>query len=1038
MKTLSQLNTYALTTVTFTDEVLGVGQVLNNRYQINGLLDTSKPVMENIEKMCSAAGSWLSYDVHDGKWGVVINQTGTSVASFSDANILGNISVSGTGLTDLYNSVKVEFPRRELRDSADYVKIEIPSGDRNANEPDNTLNISYDIINDPVQANLLGFIELKQSRVDLVISFDTDYSYINLSAGDIIDVTNANLGFSNRLFRIVTISEQQDESGPLQLSITALAYDDSVYSTADLYRYTRSDENGIITIGSIGIPGTPQVTKYEVDARPRVIIESTAPTGVVEGLEYWLTTDFNEPDDANRSYTLIATKKPVGGGTYASGDTVSLDYDQLNTSNFYVKTRGFNAVTVGPYSTPSGLVEFTATQVTNAIGPDTTALGGLLGALSVLQLIKSVDGLFGNDSSSGSLFKKVFDLFKDVTGVDLIGENETLPLVTVVTPSSGPLTGGTEVTISGKRFDGASAVSFGGTSATSFTVVNSSTISAVTPAHAVGPVSVLVTNSSGTNSANSLYLYTEVPQPLPVITSISPAVGPIAGGTLVSITGQNLSSATNVTFNGVAGTGLAIVGESIQVTTPSSSSGPAVVVVTNTVGSGSASNLFTYQGATCSIAIANKYPPDRATYRDPVTNDTSDMAPITGSYYLIFGGQTFYGALTPGVSGKAKLYQSDGTLVEELTANQLIIQDNVVEFPFANRELGTDYYILMDEGMVYYCSCANPAINSPTTWNFNTPLYSTTPYSITPTTPTPVPVYTPTVSEFSPNGSNACLTDIIIFYNRQIVKGAGNAYVKKSADDSLVATVPIADAVMLSGAIKLPVKSSLEYSTQYYVEADAGYVKSYTVVDCYTSEGPAAAITKADNVSFTTTIALEFIELLADNKPSTNPDKVNPQTNIGLKFNKAISFTNTGTFTIYDSNGAVKQAIPVTTNFNDNKTSELIWIGTSSTASSVLNTVWINPTKDFTVGESYYIQATATCVQDSCGTGWTGISGTSIGWDVDNGPESTAAPVTTSSQYLEYTFDRAIEAGPGVINVYDAAGNVIATFSSDDPAVTIE
>jgi hypothetical protein len=186
MNSLSQLNTYSALSVAYDDQGTGA-QTLADRYQINGLLDTAQPVLKNIEKICSAAGSWLSYDIHDGRWGVVINNSGTSIASFSDTNIIGNINISGTGLTDLYNSVKVEFPHRDLKDSADFVTIEIPDGDRNSNEEDNSLQLTYDIINEPVQAQLLGFIELKQSRIDKVIKFQCDYSLFNLKAGDIID-----------------------------------------------------------------------------------------------------------------------------------------------------------------------------------------------------------------------------------------------------------------------------------------------------------------------------------------------------------------------------------------------------------------------------------------------------------------------------------------------------------------------------------------------------------------------------------------------------------------------------------------------------------------------------------------------------------------------------------------------------------------------------------------------------------------------------------------------------------------------------------
>ena len=48
-----------------------------------------------------------------------------------------------------------------------------------------------------------------------------------------------------------------------------------------------------------------------------------------------------------------------------------------------------------------------------------------------------------------------------------------------------------------------------------------------------------------------------------------------------------------------------------------------------------------------------------------------------------------YGPLTLG-SGNIKLYKSNGVLAETLTASQLIIDENLVEFPFSNRALSTD------------------------------------------------------------------------------------------------------------------------------------------------------------------------------------------------------------------------------------------------------------------------------------------------------------------------------------------------------------
>ncbi len=77
----------------------------------------------------------------------------------------------------------------------------------------------------------------------------------------------------------------------------------------------------------------------------------------------------------------------------------------------------------------------------------------------------------------------------------------TVPAVTSVSPTYGPVSTGTTITITGTGFTGATAVTVGGTEATSFTVVSDTEITATTPAEAAGTVDVIVTTPSGTSSA---------------------------------------------------------------------------------------------------------------------------------------------------------------------------------------------------------------------------------------------------------------------------------------------------------------------------------------------------------------------------------------------------------------------------------------------------------------------------------------------------------------------------------------------------------
>jgi len=85
------------------------------------------------------------------------------------------------------------------------------------------------------------------------------------------------------------------------------------------------------------------------------------------------------------------------------------------------------------------------------------------------------------------------------------------PAITSISPTSGTTAGGTTVTINGTGFTGATKVSFGGAgAATSFTVVSSTKITAVSPAAAAGEHGISVTTPAGTSASVAADNYTFV------------------------------------------------------------------------------------------------------------------------------------------------------------------------------------------------------------------------------------------------------------------------------------------------------------------------------------------------------------------------------------------------------------------------------------------------------------------------------------------------------------------------------------------------
>jgi len=167
------------------------------------------------------------------------------------------------------------------------------------------------------------------------------------------------------------------------------------------------------------------------------------------------------------------------------------------------------------------------------------------------------------------------------------------PAITTVDPSSGPQAGGTQVTINGSDFTGATQVDFGfGFHATTFTVVDDSHITATTAAHAPGLVDVFVATVDGLVSKPNAFTYIAAP----TVTGLSPTQGPAAGGITVTITGTNLLGATAVKFDTSPATYTVKSATKITAVLPAHAAGTVAVSV-STPGGTDQTQHFTYIAA---------------------------------------------------------------------------------------------------------------------------------------------------------------------------------------------------------------------------------------------------------------------------------------------------------------------------------------------------------------------------------------------------------------------------------------------------------
>ena len=163
------------------------------------------------------------------------------------------------------------------------------------------------------------------------------------------------------------------------------------------------------------------------------------------------------------------------------------------------------------------------------------------------------------------------------------------PVVMEINPKSGPMAGGTEVTITGENFvNGQTKVYIGGTQVTTFTVNSSESISAITPLSPPGTKNVTVVTPGGTSKVGVTFTYT----PSPIISRVSPSRIPLSGGIELDITGGNFTAAgedaplkqVTVTIGGTSAIVTLITDTLITVEAPPGDVGTTDVVVTTSDG----------------------------------------------------------------------------------------------------------------------------------------------------------------------------------------------------------------------------------------------------------------------------------------------------------------------------------------------------------------------------------------------------------------------------------------------------------------------
>jgi hypothetical protein len=348
---LTDLNTYSNQTISYID-VNGNPQTQPYRYRINGAVNTAATCLTNLQTMVDSCDSWLQYSEATGKWRVVMNApyvgSESSLFLVDSNNLVGGVQINPVDLNETYNQVEVAYPNNNVKDQTDYQVIDLTNPANwssqvyddilSPNEAVNRLNISLPLVNSAVQAKYLAARRLLQSREDLVISCDLDYSGIQLEAGDVIRVGQPDYGWGPistdpanpyKLFRVSTVNEQTLEDGSLVASIEAFEYNGTVYADNAITDFIPADNTGLTDPNVISQPCPPTVTPLDDIETP--VIDAFKVESCVPDQGTVLYMDFNYGNSSNvQTHQLYRTVQSAGGIPFTNSDSANAVYNYIS------------------------------------------------------------------------------------------------------------------------------------------------------------------------------------------------------------------------------------------------------------------------------------------------------------------------------------------------------------------------------------------------------------------------------------------------------------------------------------------------------------------------------------------------------------------------------------------------------------------------------------------------------------------------------------------------------------------------------------
>jgi hypothetical protein len=353
---LNDLTTYSNQTITF-NNFLGVPST-QARFKFNGSVDTTKSVMTNLQNMTQCCDCLLKYNEIYGQWAVIVQTPTTPVVmDINDSNMVSAITITTLDISNTYNIAECQFPDISLNSAFNTSTIDLSVVEPELlypNEPQNSQTIQLPLVNNDVQAQLLATRFLKAARQDLQIQCTVNFTGLELEAGDIVTVTNANYGWVAKPFRCLRVEQNFEQDSGITVSLLLQEYDAAVYDDAAITQYQPAPNTGLPSPSIFGTVPPPVIAfTTPTGANPTVTLAITSSsTGIVQYAEVWYSI-YTNPTESQRFFAGTTAVRPSGLPYEPNSSMGNVDVTGLPAGDYYFFSRMVNSLATSVFSVPS-------------------------------------------------------------------------------------------------------------------------------------------------------------------------------------------------------------------------------------------------------------------------------------------------------------------------------------------------------------------------------------------------------------------------------------------------------------------------------------------------------------------------------------------------------------------------------------------------------------------------------------------------------------------------------------------------------------